>query len=368
MNIFDHSDIIIVVGIFLDLSGVGCLVLVSKLCNQTLNTHHFWKLKYIYDYNYYNHVVDWKRTYLSIGDVYMFGLNHAAPHKMIMKAKKLDCGSVRIKQDVDDRITFNLNDKDVVIDNVKHFASGRDYHHVIYVDQYNNMYGVGKNNYNQVSPKNANFIKSSVKINVYIAVKDIACYNHNLILDEDGNVWSFGMNNYNQLGRDNNDHIPTKVAGLPKIIAIACGHNHSLVIDENNNVWGFGRNEYLGFDGYGKYDTIKPTMSGFKAKAIACGGSYSVFIGMDNNAYICGMFKPKGNYIKPTPLGIKAKKIACGKKHILFIDIDDNVWSLGSNKYGQLGINDIFDQTTPQPVNMKAREIYCGNKQSMILI
>jgi alpha-tubulin suppressor-like RCC1 family protein len=42
--------------------------------------------------------------------------------------------------------------------------------------------------------------------------------------------------------------------------------------------------------------------------------------------------------------------IAAGTDHSLFLDSDGNVWSVGSNFYGQLGLGDNINITSPQKI------------------
>jgi alpha-tubulin suppressor-like RCC1 family protein len=50
--------------------------------------------------------------------------------------------------------------------------------------------------------------------------------------------------------------------------------------------------------------------------------------------------------VDPLPICLRdtafiVKKAACGKSHCLFVDKSGFLFSMGSNEYGQLGINDI---------------------------
>lgn len=368
MNIFEHQVIITTISVFLDFNSLKNMIFVNKSCSFTINNQHFWKLKYIYDYNYYKNVVDWKDTYLNTNDVYKFGFNDTIPTKINMKASDICCGAQDIIRDLNGDIIYKTIYYKKI--NVKYFKCGRDYDHLIYVDNDGIIYGIGKNNYCQVYPGSDNYVYQENKINFFIkniVVKDIACYNHNLILDKDGNVWTFGMNNYCQLGRLHNFDVP-EIVDLPKIISVACGCNHSMVIDEHNNIWGFGRNTFgqLGLDVNMDNNCLPPTNTNIKAKVIQCGDQYSLFIDMDDNVFICGLFYNK-TYLTSTPIGIKAKKIACGLNHILLIDLDDYVWSFGSNE--QLGLGNYKKyKLKPHNLNMKAREVQCGDYHSMILI
>lgn len=64
-------------------------------------------------------------------------------------------------------------------------------------------------------------------------------------LREDGTVWTWGSNSSGQLGTGATaDHVclPTRVAGLSGITAIAAGGSHALALKNDGTVWSWGEN------------------------------------------------------------------------------------------------------------------------------
>ena len=70
-----------------------------------------------------------------------------------------------------------------------------------------------------------------------------------LALDSTGTVWGWGSNESSQLGtnvvsgRDASTNLPTVVAGISNVIAIATGYDHSVALTTNKSVWTWGGND-----------------------------------------------------------------------------------------------------------------------------
>ena len=143
--------------------------------------------------------------------------------------------------------------------------------HTVLLDANFNVWTAGWNYYGQLgrdenagtTKPNPTFIKvadgtSGVKITAIAAGE-----HHTVLLDENNNVWTAGYNDFGQLGRDGNTSTFTQVTvgnGV-KIKAIAAGGNHTVLLDANGNVWTAGNNEYgqLGRDENAGTDNTNPT-------------------------------------------------------------------------------------------------------------
>ena len=205
-----------------------------------------------------------------------------------------------------------------------------------------------------------------------------------------------------------------------EIIKIGCGEAHSLALNTKGHVysWGFGSNGQLGLGfcedsfepgtGLTKSRRFTPEIIDYleneKIIDIKCGKTFSMFINDKNELYACGVndlnqlglnetFSKEHlnnkelscfDFVYPTKvdcfLNMKVLKISCGEGHCLAIikDLISNIqtiWSLGNNKFGQLGQGSLIKKSTPNPINYlsdynskRFEEISCGGFHSLCLI
>ncbi|MEI6309167.1 MAG: hypothetical protein WCP58_05955, partial [bacterium] len=153
------------------------------------------------------------------------------------------------------------------------------------------------------------------------SVKALAAgYYHSLALKEDGTVWAFGFNNSGQLGLGDttNRFSPVQVTALGSSVkALTAGAWHSLSLQETGTVWAWGRNDY-GQLGLG--DTTN------------CSSPVQV-----------------------TTLGNNVEALAGGGVHTLALKRDGTVWAWGGNTFGQLGLGDATDRSSPVQVTFSAQ-------------
>lgn len=182
----------------------------------------------------------------------------------------------------------------------------------------------------------------------------------------------------------------TKYEMLKNIRAkqISCGGINTGIIDINNNVWLYTIDISSEFDGSNlhiKEKSIISQIPNIKAKQICLSGDsygFGAFIDCDNRVWILGNIFTDGSIgiakkglrdnlgLSPTMLeNIKAKQISCGYRHLLIIDMDNNIWSIGYNKYGQLGLGDNRDRSIPTQIpNIKAKQLATGMAHHSMII
>ena len=222
---------------------------------------------------------------------------------------------------------------------------------------------------------------------------------HTLTLDDEGTVWSFGWNNYGQCGINNNKKDvtkPTKVPGLPVIVAIAAGDDFSACVDIEGHVWTFGSGSY-GQLGHGepknnKYTPTKvPRLNDIVSVSCGCnhtmcitskgsvyafGFNYYGALGTDlpSNAYVYeGWILGAPTSFSPTPLVVNIdeniKQIACGEKHSVFLTVSGDVWVCGENEEGVLGMENLTKIYTPvkNPYLSDIVSISCGSNHTVAM-
>lgn len=160
-------------------------------------------------------------------------------------------------------------------------------------------------------------------------IRDLAVgADHSVLLLRDRTVWAWGDNGNGQVGDPaQNDYLaPTPVldeagtAPLADVVALAAGYEHTIAITADGNAWTFGRNSY--------------GQLGRSAGATDLPGRVT-----DNAG---------------TGLFVGAAAAAGGARHTLLLDGNGDVWSFGSNLYGQLGLGDTVDASTPTKLDTLA--------------
>ena len=194
--------------------------------------------------------------------------------------------------------------------------------------------------------------------------KSIACgSNHTVALKTDGTLWSWGVNNFGQLGVNNtgNRFTPvTTLLGGTNWKSIACGFSYTVALKTDGTLWSWGSNSYgqLGINN----TTIRSTpvttlLGGTNWKSIAGGANHTVALKTDGtlwnwgfNSY--GQLGINNSITRSTPVttllgGTNWKSIDCGYFHTVALKTDGTLWSWGANNFGQLGVNNTTNISTP---------------------
>lgn len=160
-----------------------------------------------------------------------------------------------------------------------------------------------------------------------------SCSNYSLALDNKGQVYAWGF----LLGGNENIEdlkislIPKKVYIKEKIVKLFSGNETIFALSKNDKVYAWGLNNQY--------------QAGFENKE-----SYSLPLLVNS---LCNK---------------KIKQISCGFFHTLILLKDNSVYSLGDNKYGQLGIGNRQESKIPVKVNIdNIIQISCGSYHSLAL-
>ncbi|KAI7868794.1 regulator of chromosome condensation 1/beta-lactamase-inhibitor protein II [Spinellus fusiger] len=137
---------------------------------------------------------------------------------------------------------------------------------------------------------------------------DVACgWTFTLLVSQEGRVYGYGTAKFGEMGTSNTSSFMGLVeihSQIQSIISVACGWRHVVALDASGSVygWGWGRHGQLG--------EISPEYTLKKDVRI------------------------------PSKMGTKEKivQIACGHVHTLFLGHSGCVYGFGSDKYGQLGM------------------------------
>ena len=194
--------------------------------------------------------------------------------------------------------------------------------------------------------------------------KSIDCgYYHTIALKTDGTLWSWGRNTNGQLGVNNtgNRFTPvTTLLGGTNWKSIACGSYHTLALKTDGTLWSWGRNINGQLGVNNTTDRLTPVttlLGGTNWKSVAGGDSHTVALKTDgtlwnwgSNSY--GQLGINNSITRSTPVttllgGTNWKSIDCGYFHTVALKTDGTLWSWGANNFGQLGVNDTTNRSTP---------------------
>ena len=176
--------------------------------------------------------------------------------------------------------------------------------------------------------------------------------NFTVCIDDEGFIWSFGANNCGQLGTGNtiNFNVPQKILKIPPVLSVSCGYGHTLMITNDSDLWSCGRNsqgQLCHGDTEARSNAQKTSLSNISI--ISAGWDHSLFQNNKGEIFACG-----SNYSGQCGLGhfndsqitpslvlylrSNIVQFVCGSHQSLFLDAEGNVFSVGNNKYGELGL------------------------------
>mmetsp|Transcript_3704 Transcript_3704/g.8247 ORF Transcript_3704/g.8247 Transcript_3704/m.8247 type:complete len:792 (-) Transcript_3704:176-2551(-) len=200
---------------------------------------------------------------------------------------------------------------------------------------------------------------------------------HSALLTNGGDLYLWGWNDAGQLGRASTSSSKSTQGGRAtspfnsvqplsniKVNALDLGHTHTLVIEKDTGrLFGFGENGRGQVNGRADGSTLSDSchvaqtpvgLSEERFADVGAGLFHSAAITEQGEliTWGCGRFgqclcpaevETQGDGAAPTvgrwrPAdGSKLVQVACGRRHTVALDEHGRVWTLGDNKYGQLG-------------------------------
>lgn len=246
-------------------------------------------------------------------------------------------------------------------------AAGK--HHSLALKSDGTVWAWGTNNYGQLGNGNTTLQKSPIQtVGLTNVIAIAAGAYHSLALKADGTVWGWGYNSQSQVGNGTittPQTKPVKVVNLTNVVAIAAGGYHSLALNANGSVWGWGRNDYgqLGKGAASNYE-LTPALVSVPGKvlSVAAGEFHSLALMTDGTIAAWGysFYGQVGNGAPIQTAGqINSKALLVKgfggvgiqlKNHSLAVSANGSVWSMGDNRFGQLGDGTTVNVTKPVEV------------------
>ncbi|XP_061346881.1 ultraviolet-B receptor UVR8-like [Gastrolobium bilobum] len=216
-----------------------------------------------------------------------------------------------------------------------------------------------------------------------LRIKQIACGDsHCLAVTMENEVLSWGRNQNGQLGLGTTEDspVPQKIQtfqGVP-IKMVAAGAEHSVAITEDGDLygWGWGRYGNLGLgDRNDRLIPEKVTVDGDKMVMIACGWRHTISVSSSGELYTNGWGKYGQlghahfeDHLVPRKVQALSDKfisqVSGGWRHSMALTSSGLLFGWGWNKFGQIGVGDNFDRSSPEqvkfPHDQKVVQISCG--------
>ena len=185
---------------------------------------------------------------------------------------------------------------------------------------------------------------------------------HSLALGADGSVWAWGGNANGALGDGSRSSRaePQRVVGVEGAVAIAAGDGRSFALRGDGSVLGWGENAG-GALGLGtRADALRPQevgvgVAGFGGLvAVSAGARHTLALRTDGRVFAFGEVAvplADGATAQSNPVLLEGLAtiagISAGAGHSMALDISGRLWAWGLNGSGQLGLGDTAPVAVP---------------------
>ena len=200
---------------------------------------------------------------------------------------------------------------------------------------------------------------------------------HTAVLLADGTVRTFGFNTSGQLGVNDTTsrQTPVQVTGITSATVLACGNYHTGVLLRDGTVrtFGSGGSGRLGVnDTTNRSTAVQVFGISSSATALGCGQYHTAVLLADGSVRTFGQntsgaLGVNDTTSRLTPAQVIAavppflSKVGCGEYHTVVLMADGTVRTFGDNQFGQLGVNDTTDRSTPvQVLNISTATAVAG--------
>jgi alpha-tubulin suppressor-like RCC1 family protein len=229
----------------------------------------------------------------------------------------------------------------------------------------------GNNANGELGTGNLTSRNSPVQVGSLTNWKQVSCGGfYTACVKTDGTLWTWGQNQ-NLLGKLGlGDYVhrssPVQVGSLTNWKQVSCGNEHTAAIKTDGTLWLWGGGAY-GELGLGNLiDISSPVQVGTLTnwKQVSCGvktsgGNHTACVKTDGTLWTWG----QGNFgqlglgdtserSSPVQVGTLTdwKQVSCGQIQTACVKTDGTLWTWGSNFAGALGLGDVVDRSSPVQV------------------
>jgi alpha-tubulin suppressor-like RCC1 family protein len=208
--------------------------------------------------------------------------------------------------------------------------------------------------------------------------KQVTCgYFHTAAVKNDGTLWTWGRNGNGQLGNGttSDTSTPVQVGSATSWRQVSCGYYYTMAVKTDGTLWTWGSAQYGALGNNASSGNVTtPTQIGSSTSWKYVNASFEFFnssaIKNDGTLWTWG-YNNYGNLglndtnqrSTPTQVGSATtwKQIAMGTKQTTAIKTDGTLWTWGDNGYGQLGLGDTTSRSTPTQVGSATNWKQCAS-------
>ena len=155
---------------------------------------------------------------------------------------------------------------------------------------------------------------------------------------------------------------PKQVGALTNWSSVVAGNNHTIAIKTDGTLWSWGYNAdgQLGLGNQTYYSSPKQVGSGTTWSSVSAGTNFSIAIKTDGTIWSCGAGSQgalgtgsSSRSLSFVQIGALTTwlQVACGYYHVMALKTDGTLWGWGQNNYGQLGLgNSVANYSSPKQV------------------
>jgi alpha-tubulin suppressor-like RCC1 family protein len=243
----------------------------------------------------------------------------------------------------------------------------------------------GSNTFGQLGTGDTRQRTTPARIESSVAWKSVSAgRGHTLLLSQDGRIWSIGRNLYGQLGnnttRNSSEPIPIESSKTDWQYIFASADS-SYAIDSEGRLFAWGYNNHGQLGSGDRLNSRIPihVATNLRWKKVVSGESHVLGITTNGMLYAWGRNNRgqlgTGNIsftatTDPVRIGEMSDwlDVAAGFEYSMALRETGEVFSFGVNNYGQLGVGDIVNRTTPTKVNLPAvARIFAGYFHSVAI-
>ena len=191
--------------------------------------------------------------------------------------------------------------------------------------------------------------------------KVAAGLNFSLAVNSQGQLYSWGANSFGQLGQNDivNHYVPAQLGRVLRWNSVAAGYYHTAAILSDGTLWTWGYNNFgqLGTGNTTSQSSPTQINSGNIWSQIAGGQYHTVALTSSGTLWAWG-YNTSGqlglntstiSFSTPIQVGTTSTwtQLTAGQNFSLLVNSDGTLWGMGSNAYGQLGLNNQVNSSVP---------------------